>query len=188
MPTLNCRFHMKELWADVVGYEGLYKISSFGRIMSLKRKKAKIMSLNYKSGYVRCILSKDNVKLTWLIHRLVYAAFVGVIPPKHQVHHVDGNKKNNRLENLMLLSTIEHCKETFANNPQMFHKSARTRTRKVLQYTAHGSFVAEYNSSKEAANSTGICQRNIQQVAAGELNQNGKVRMLAGGYYWRYKK
>lgn len=179
---------MKELWADIVGYEGLYKVSSHGRIMSLKRGIPKILSLNFKNGYVRCILLKNSEKRTWLLHRLVYAAFVGEIPSKHQVHHIDGNKHNNHLDNLALLSQIEHIKLTTAENPLMRKKAALTRTRKILQYTAHGSFIAEYSSSKDAALATGICQRNIQQVAAGELNQNGKVRKLAGGYNWRYKK
>lgn len=181
---------MKEIWRDIAGYEDLYEVSNLGRVRSLIWHPKKIMSIrtDKKDDYARLPLSKNGITKTVLVHRVVYEAFKGAIPSGFQIHHKDGNKRNNCLSNLEAVSTAYHHQLTRKENPLMFKKSNETRSIPILQYTLEGSFIAEYPSSKIASEKTGVCRRNINQVANQELNQNGKVRKQAGGFIWRYKK
>ena len=71
---------MQEEWKDIKGYEGLYKISSYGRVKSLgndKNRKEKILSSkSNREGYVRVYLFKDGKGKMYRVHRLVAEAFI----------------------------------------------------------------------------------------------------------------
>ena len=97
-----------ELWKPVVGYEGVYSVSSFGRIRrdSLARgtSKGHILKHNFDNrGYPVIQLTRKSKKRSFKCHALVAAAFLGPRPEGLQVNHIDGNYKNNREENLELL-------------------------------------------------------------------------------------
>lgn len=108
-----------EEWRAVVGYEGLYEVSSFGRVRALKRRvinkrgdriiymvrKAMIMrptllSPNTPQQTLRVNLGKDGIKKAIPVQILVMNAFVGPRPPGLVCHHIDGNRLNNALTNL----------------------------------------------------------------------------------------
>lgn len=93
---------MKEIWKDVVGYEGHYKVSSNGRVKSIKnKKKHKILSpALHRGGYLLVNLYKDKKQKMFYVHRTVLIAFVGHPNNKMQSCHNDGNQKNNKLCNL----------------------------------------------------------------------------------------
>ena len=95
---------MERIWLPVKDYEGLYEVSNFGEVKSLNYKKTgkeKLLSPGKDSkGYLQVILSKNNIKNHFRINRLVWQTFVGEIPPKWDVNHLDENKENNHLENL----------------------------------------------------------------------------------------
>lgn len=87
----------KEIWKDVTGYEGLYKISNFGNLYSVRRNK------NLKSSckdYPRNILVKDGKNKSLFVHKLVAIEFIENKKNKPQVNHIDGNKLNNHYSNL----------------------------------------------------------------------------------------
>ena len=87
-----------EQWKDILGYNGKYSISSYGRVRS--NKKSVIMSpCNDKDGYVLISLYKDKKK-TCKIHRLVALNFIPNPLEKPTVNHKDGNKGNNNVLNL----------------------------------------------------------------------------------------
>ena len=104
---------MIERWKDIKGYEGKYQVSNLGNVKSLldkslkKREKILKPSLTHK-GYLRVYLSKESKKSTRLIHRLVAEAFIPNLENKETVNHIDGNKTNNRIDNLEWLSNIEN--------------------------------------------------------------------------------
>lgn len=88
-----------EIWKDVEGYEGLYQVSSFGRVKSFKGSVERILcgSVN-KGGYsILSLYSKDKIKIKYR-HKLVADAFFG--KSNLQVNHKDGNRLNNNIENL----------------------------------------------------------------------------------------
>jgi len=94
-----------EEWRPVVGYEGLYEVSSHGRVRTLGGGKARthgriLRATSGTTGYLRVALSAANVARTRKVHRLVAEAFLGAPPPRAYVLHHDGNPQNNRVENL----------------------------------------------------------------------------------------
>ena len=95
-----------EQWKDIQGYEGHYKISTLGRIMSQKAgHKNKIMK-QYKqaNGYMQVCLWLDNKKKNHLVHRLVAVAFIPNPENLPDVNHIDEQKTNNTSKNLQWLS------------------------------------------------------------------------------------
>lgn len=97
----------EEIWFDVPGYEGLYKVSNFGRVMNAKREKTLKPAANSR-GYLRVLLCKDGKKTNKFVHRLVAAAFVPNPYQKPVVDHIDGNTQNNTAENLRWTTHAEN--------------------------------------------------------------------------------
>lgn len=100
-----------ELWKDIKGYEGKYQISSYGRVKSL----ARITKNNHKiperilntttrltkDGYCRVtLIGKKSKTHDYRVHRLVAETFIPNPNNKPTVNHIDGNKKNNHVDNL----------------------------------------------------------------------------------------
>lgn len=90
---------MQELWKDVEGYEGKYRISSQGRVESLITNKIKKTPLS-RNGYLRVELWNKGELYFTSIHRLVAIAFVANPNNYDVVNHKDGNKLNNIPSNL----------------------------------------------------------------------------------------
>ena len=92
---------MQEIWKDVIGYEGRYKVSNMGRISSSAKKECKILSPipTYK-GYLNIELWMNGKRKARGIHCIVAEAFIP--NPLHlpQVNHEDGVKTNNAANNL----------------------------------------------------------------------------------------
>jgi hypothetical protein len=92
---------LEEIWKDIEGYEGKYQISNYGRIKILRpRYKDKIYmnpsADNY--GYLHCTLSNSRKEIK--VHRVVAETFIPNLENKPMVNHIDGNKQNNRTDNL----------------------------------------------------------------------------------------
>lgn len=99
-----------EIWKDIPGYENIYQASNLGNIRSLNRewkgnngaiRKHGIIVLKKnirRNGYIYVVLRINNKQNKHNIHRLVLSAFYG--KSKLQCNHIDGNKKNNHVENL----------------------------------------------------------------------------------------
>lgn len=81
----------KEIWKDIPGYEGLYKISSYGNIMNKKNNNLKYMN---RRGYLYVSLWKNNKGKKYRVHRLVAEIFIPKTQGKDVVNHIDENKTN----------------------------------------------------------------------------------------------
>lgn len=97
---------MAEEWKAVVGYEGLYEVSSAGRVRSLDRldsigrpRKGHERKLSVWGRSITVSLDNGWSK-TFAVHRLVLEAFVGPCPEEWEAHHKNGDLRDNRLENL----------------------------------------------------------------------------------------
>ena len=169
---------MKEIWKDILGYEGLYQVSNFGRVKSLKRKwviKDKILKpTKNRNGYIMIILCKKSMRKNILLHRLVAEAF---LPNPHnlpQVNHKDEQKNNNVVTNL------EWCDAKYNNcYGTKLNRYSLKRSKPVLQYTLDGEFVREWASTMECGRN-GFQQGNIIRCCIGKYKQHK-------GFIWKFK-
>ena len=102
---------MEEVWKDVPGYEGDYKISNLGNLKSFKHSKEKYRKFFLTSkGYYFCILSKNNKQKRFKIHQLVAMAFLNHTPcgMKLIIDHIDDDKLNNMVDNLRIITPYEN--------------------------------------------------------------------------------
>lgn len=93
-----------EIWKDVINYEGIYNVSNFSRIkriMSRKHPTNKLMKFYIcPEGYNKVCLTNNGDQITFTVHRLVAEAFIENPDDKPYVNHIDGDKLNNKVENL----------------------------------------------------------------------------------------
>lgn len=113
-----------EVWKDIEGYEGIYQISSLGRVKScdrytpkkngrMRHEKEKLRALIDVHGYLYCELWINNTHKRYAIHRLVAGAFIPNPENKPEVNHKDGNKKNNVVDNLEWVTYSENNLHAF---------------------------------------------------------------------------
>jgi hypothetical protein len=103
-----------EEFRDIVGYEGLYQISSYGRVFSLVRGIFRAPRFD-RYGYLRTTLYKDMKSETITIHIMVANAFLGKRINKHfQINHKDGDKTNNHPSNLEYVLPVENSQHAIS--------------------------------------------------------------------------
>lgn len=125
----------EEIWKPVVGYEGLYEVSSYGRVRSLDRydsrncfRKGELMNFFYGCGYLKVVFCKNGIAKKYLVHRLVAQAFIPNPDNLPQVNHIDEDKSNNCVENL------EWCDSKYNNNYGTLKERRRETLIKIGQY------------------------------------------------------
>ena len=102
---------MKEIWKDKKDYEGLYMVSNWGGVKSIKFGKERILKLTKdKDGYLIVNLYKNNKSKTFKVHRLVAEVFLPNPNNLPQVNHKDENKQNNIYTNLEWISHIDNIR------------------------------------------------------------------------------
>ena len=98
-----------ETWRPVLGYEGIYEVSDFGDVRSLKFEKVKYMKKAKSSkGYEYLILWSKGKQKLYLVHRLVWEAFRGPIPDGYEIDHINTVRDDNRLANLRCVTPKEN--------------------------------------------------------------------------------
>jgi len=117
---------MTEIWKDIEGYEGSYQVSNLGRVKSLNRvvksfgettrkHNGRIMTPTIRSGgYFNLFLCRKSVCKIYKVHRIVAKAFCEGYKEELQVNHIDGDKLNNRSDNLEWCTAKQNSIHAFA--------------------------------------------------------------------------
>lgn len=186
-----------EVWKDIPEYEGIYKISNYGRLKTLKRNgitNDKIVKVfTFPDGrYHHARLRNGNITHS-SVHRLVAETFIHRDNGRDCVDHINGNTHDNRACNLRWVTHLEN-----SNNPVTVRKreewglSMRNnkRSKPVIQCDKDWTEIATYESIREAQRKTGINKNNISRAIRNYTytckNGDTKVRRSAGGYKWKF--
>jgi hypothetical protein len=135
---------MDEIWKPIIGYEGLFEVSSLGRVKNCRFNKFKKQRI--RSGYYSVTLFKDKKLKSLSIHRIMAEAFLE--NRKECVNHIDGNKLNNNLNNLEWVSYRENAvhrdlkkdTKTGKANIILHSNSFQVRVRHEKKYVQLGSY------------------------------------------------
>lgn len=147
---------MVEIWKDVCGYEGLYMISNLGNVLSKVningKQKGRIMKQSIcGKGYLKVVLCKNGEHKQHMIHRLVAEAFIPNPERKETVNHIDGNKKNNSVDNLEWNTYSENLKHAYKNGLNCWNSKKGRKMKSVEQLDKDtGEVIARYQSIGDA--------------------------------------
>lgn len=164
-----------ELWKDLPVEElsANYEVSSLGRVRD--KRNQRIRKQHITNGYHVLTMLQNGRTHTVSINRMVLIAFKGYnADGKDKVNHIDGDKLNNRLENLEWMTQRENIHHAMENGLIKVH------TKQVQKMNKAGEVLKEYNSIQEASEEIKLTRHSIIRVLKG-LNKT------AGGYLWRYK-
>ena len=194
---------MEEIWKDISGYEGLYQVSSCGRVKALSRvsvdslgrstlrgEKMLVANASKQTGYPTVSLSKDGVVKYYNVHRLVAEAFIPNPNNLPCVNHKDESRDNNNVDNL------EWCtygyNNTYGTATQRRNESLRNYwkthqrephgipARHIVQYSLNGERIREFHSIREA-------ERELKTGPSSGISACCNKKMYtAYGFVWRF--
>ena len=136
----------EELWKDIKGYEGRYQASDQGKNKSINRTitncrgrkqsfRETILRPDYApNGYERVSLPRDGKYKHHRVAKIIYETFAGPVPEGMEIDHINGDNRDNRLENLRVCTHKENC-----NNPITLERGRRAnqmRSQKMKEWWA----------------------------------------------------
>lgn len=167
-----------EIWKDVVGWEGLYQVSSFGRVKSFRKKEPHLLSTCVGTHGYCVVLLHDGKgqRKNERVHRLVAQAFIPNPNNYPYINHKDEDKTNNQVENL------EWCTAKYNTNygTCIERISAKNNKKPISKYDLEGNLICEYKSIAEAERNEGIDHANICICCEGKISH-------CNNFIWIYK-
>lgn len=177
------RMEVEEIWKELEEFDGNYLISNLGKLKSKSRTikhpkgtcvlKEKLLSqVKNRKGYIEFQITYNSKHYSRKAHRLVANAFIPNPMGLPQVNHINGDKTDNRVENLEWCTNSEN--QIHAVNNEL------KPTKHIFQFDLSGSLIKEWKSAPEAERALGIPYRTIL------ANCNG-INKSAYGYIWKFK-
>lgn len=166
-----------ETWKDILGYEGLYSISSAGRIMSHYNNHNRIMSKRYNKVHNRfeITLVKNGKSKVHKVYRLIAHAFIENPLNLPTVKHIDDDSTNDNLDNLKWAE----CSD------QNYHKNFILNRNKPVGYSKNGRFkkiiiddIYEFKTIVAAAKFLNVSQTQFQRYISGETPYHRKIELI----------
>jgi hypothetical protein len=166
-----------EIWKDIIGYEGIYQISTLGNVKSLGNqftKKEKMLKQKLdRNGYNSISLCKNGDAKHFLIHRLVAISFLYKKENKDYVNHLDGVKTNNNINNLEWVTASENQKHAFANGLNKISENAFKAMKAVVcKRVLNNSNGVIYESITLASKENNIKYSSLYRMLNGKSNNN----------------
>ena len=176
---------MKEVWKDVVDYEGFYQVSNLGKIKRLNHSdsygrtyKERILKTESadKRGYCRVHLSKNGITKWHLVHRIVAIAFCEKKDGNDIVNHIDNDPSNNVAPNLEWTTykgNMQHSTKQgrMRHHPENLKKAQESRKTAVTAIAKNGDML-EFDSQVQAAQELGISSKHIAACCRKEYGYN----------------
>ena len=174
---------MKEIWKDIPGYDGVYQVSSFGKI---RNSKMLILKQNtIKGNYKRISLHKNKKIKNYLVHRLVGEVFIPNPLNKKEINHKDFDPTNNCVDNLEWVTSSENSKYSYDYSKNQCKREINRNfckekfSKEVLQFDKNNNFIKKWSSIHQINNKLGYSVSNISRCCRNE-------QKLANGYIWKY--
>jgi hypothetical protein len=175
-----------EEWRDVVGWEGLYYISSFGRVFCAKQSTHKptiikpYLVRQRKKTYQAVKLNLAPIREQWFVHRLVASAFIPNPESYDCIDHIDGNELNNHVSNLRWCTRSMNNRNPIAiqreSNSHMGKMNAAQN--KTVVQLQNERLVKVYRSIADVEKE-GFIRTCVSRVCSGKLSQHK-------GFQWMY--
>jgi len=178
---------MVEEWRPVVGYEGLYEVSSLGRVRSVDRVvvgsrgcqkplKGKLLKQHAhpKNIYIKVRLSKEGQDKNWDVHRLVAFAFLGSPPEGHIVCHGPKGRRCNEITNLSWGTREKNNGPDMLRDGTLQHgeKSRFAKLNKMQVKVIRRLLESKTMTQKEIGDIFGVKQVSISKIKVGSTWQH----------------
>ena len=178
---------MTEIFLPIKGYEGLYEVSNFGRVRTIKRQGTDTRILKGSidhTGYHRISLAKDGVHKSHGVHRLVCSTFIDNPENKQTVNHKDGNKLNNHVDNLEWMTYSENHTHAYRELHRPSHMVGKTGVlhpgaKQVKKTCINTGITTYFTTLREAAKSGDFNEGHISACC----HNNRKSHK---GFYWSF--
>lgn len=173
-----------EEWKDIKGYEGKYQVSNLGRVKSLKRLatnnhwiKEKILNESGKKktrdGYLMVSLAGK----TFRVNRLVAETFIPNPLNKLSVNHIDGDKTNNRVDNLEWVTLSENMRHAYKNKLKVSKQGSENPNAKlskedVIQIRKEYEWQSKEHGTVALAKKYGVTNATIGHIIRRETYKN----------------
>lgn len=161
-------------WRDVPGFEGLYKVTTEGKIYSLRRHKWITQTLD-RYGYLKVVLFKNGKSTYTTAHRVVASAYIPNPENKPSVNHINEDKADNRVCNLEWVTVKENDNHGTRNE-----RMRRSKLVRPVIGTDPDGVEHYYEGVKDAFRATGIYWSQIRRCCTGIIPKT------TNGFTWRY--
>lgn len=181
----------QEIWKDIPGWEGQYQASDHGRIKSLERdvwipsssrsktgfyrcQKEKILSPRKAHGYLNITLWKDSKSYHYSVHVLIAMAFLGHKRGELYINHIDGNKHNNHVDNLEIVTCKENVQHALATGLRKYGFDNGSNVLNRKQGKEALQMRKERHSLQQIADHFGVSIQAIQNTIKWTVQESGE--------------
>jgi len=173
--TLSCSNGMEETWAQIKGFEGIYEVSTLGRVRSLDRpqrvrgngislQKGQILKQWKQGSYMYCDLRKPGIRQRARVHVVVLETFVCPRPEGMIACHGNGDPTDNRLSNLRWGTHTENAQDKILHGTHQYGESCPKSKLKEAQAIA---ILESTKTYAEIAKEYGVCKSTVTHIKTG---------------------
>lgn len=138
-----------EIFKEIKDYPD-YQVSNYGNVKSMKYKKQRILKSYLRNGYPSVFIFNKNGEKREYIHRLIVKSFIRDLVSSEQIDHIDGNRLNNKLENLDIVNhRINNLRKKSIVLPGAV-KTKNDKFRSVVKISGRSVYIGTFNTREEA--------------------------------------